>query len=89
MATRAKDMNNIHAERLNEKAPRTGDAIVRSHTNMKYEKSAEMTDFNYLTSSLGIEVKQLITNRKLEDFWVSDVTFDANADNSNNVGLTN
>ena len=33
-----------HRERLNERAPEVGDAIVLSHTNRKYEKLAEMTN---------------------------------------------
>ena len=39
MATRRKRK---HRERLSEKTPK-GDAIVRSHTNRKYERLAEMT----------------------------------------------
>jgi hypothetical protein len=42
MATRRK-ASDSHRERLSELTPRIGDAIVCSHTNMKYEKLAEMT----------------------------------------------
>jgi hypothetical protein len=40
MVTRRKAKR--HRERLSEKTPK-GDAIVRSHTNSKYERYAEMT----------------------------------------------
>jgi hypothetical protein len=53
-----------HRERLNKPTSRTDDAIVRSHTNRKYENLAEMTRFNKVYSNL------LITRRKLDDFWV-------------------
>ncbi len=44
-ATRAKiTKNSNHAERLSEKATYRVDAIVRSHTNNKYERLAEMTN---------------------------------------------
>ena len=42
MPTRRKTSNS-HRERLNERAPEVGDVIVRSHTNRKYERIAEMT----------------------------------------------
>lgn len=46
-----------HRERLSERAPQVGDAIVRSHTNNKYEKLAEMTN-------LLPEVSEGITERR-------------------------
>jgi len=57
MPTRAKTITG-YAERLNEKTPRNGDAIVRSHTNKKYEKLAEMTN-SYL-----LEIVNRVTSGK-------------------------
>jgi hypothetical protein len=62
----------MHRERLSERAPRTGDAIVRTLQELNCKKLAEMSS-------------SFLEDRKSNK--IADVAFDANTDAGNNLGL--
>ena len=60
----------VHRERLSERTPRTGDAIVCSASNKKMQKLAEMTSFNGKTIDNKQDIHEVLAHYLP---WVSAV----------------